>query len=94
MREKALMLSRRALDMLLVELSGHSQGKMVGVPLAQLLLCRKQLDAMILELESGLLKPSSLRLRGMGAMISDSWPLDYALGDALLLAEQAYLKAT
>lgn len=94
MKAKALLLTKGALELLKAELTHHSQGRASAIPLAQLLICERQLKEMIFELEEGPLRPSSLRLRGMGTMIADSWPLDSELGDALLLAEQAYRKAT
>lgn len=90
---KALVLTRQAIVLLEKEIELHSRGAgSVGV-LAQLDACKEQLGEMLDQLESGHLPPPNQRLRGMGHMIADSWPTNSTLGDALLLAEQAYRSA-
>jgi hypothetical protein len=87
---KALVLSRQANAFLKEEIDRHKSGAgIVGVA-TQLVECQNQIEEMIVQLESGHLPPKNQRLRGMGHMIADSWPINSQLGDALLLAEQAY----
>jgi hypothetical protein len=90
---KALELTRHAIILLEEEVVLHNRGAgSVGV-LAQLDACKEELCEMLAQLESGCLPPPNQRLRGMGHMIADSWPINSTLGDALLLAEQAYRSA-
>jgi len=91
--EKALRLTKEALDMLTIEEDRQRNGEeTVGTP-SQLQKSRIQLEQMLRQLETGQLPPINRRLSGMGHMVGDSWPIDNPLGNALLDAEQAYKRA-
>jgi hypothetical protein len=60
-----------------------------GMNQAQMEECRRHLDIMLQQIESGNLPPQEDRESGMGHMIADSWPAS-RLGEALSQAEQAY----
>ena len=87
---KALALSQRAMLILGEELDRQSRAERTVGTTAQLEACKQQLVGMVAQLESGHLPRKEQRLCGMGHMIADSWPVDSKLGEALLLAEQAY----
>ncbi len=91
--EKALTLSRQAIGLLEVELDLQKRGKGTTGTAVQLEMCMGQLQKMIIQLEQSQLPPKNQRLLGMGHMIADSWPVNSKLGEALLLAEQAYRAA-
>ncbi|HEV2331414.1 MAG TPA: hypothetical protein VGY56_21740 [Verrucomicrobiae bacterium] len=90
---KALALSRRAMVLLNEEIDRHKRGLGTIGTHGQLENSKQQLTRMITQLESGSLPPKDQRLVGMGHMVADSWPVDAKLGEALLLAEQAYRSA-
>jgi hypothetical protein len=92
-RQTAIELTRKALDMLSLEESRHRQGHATVGTATQLESSRNQLEQMLAQLNSDELPPLDSRLRGMGHMVGDSWPLNEPLGNALLEAEQAYRKA-
>ena len=92
-REKALELTRKALALLSHEEERHSQGCATVGSATQLRSSRNQLEQMLTQLESDGLPSPDRRVRGMGHMVGDSWPLNEPLGNALLEAEQAYRKA-
>ena len=58
---------------------------------AQLTSVKQKLEEMERAIASGDLPPKPLRDRGMGRMVSDSWPLGSSLGEMVLLAEFAYV---
>lgn len=60
--------------------------------LSQLTTIRKKLEAMEVTILSDAMPPQSNRDRGMGHMISDSWPLGSTLGEIVLSAEEAYVR--
>ncbi|WP_129307505.1 hypothetical protein [Streptomyces sp. L2] len=59
----------------------------------QLAALREQLEQVAVQLSSSPLPPKPQRLRGIGRVITDSWPYDNPLASLILEAEQLYLKA-
>jgi len=51
-----------------------------------------QVRVMEQQIESSVLPPAEQRVRGMGNIVVDSWPMDSELGALILAAEQTYLK--
>jgi hypothetical protein len=88
--DKALQSIRTAKEAVAQELERHRVGTGTVSTPAQLLAIRDQLDVWQSEVERGSLTPRNQRNRGMGRMITDSWPLGSLLGQALLTAEESY----
>jgi hypothetical protein len=61
-----------------------------NVSMPQLGHIRDVLKAVVLELESGNLRPKSERHLGIGRFVVDSWPHELSLGESLIDAERAY----
>lgn len=86
---RVLILVRKALEELNVEIARHRAGEgRVSEP-HQLERFRQQLVAMEKELQSGNLTGNHV---GMGRAIVDSWSWDSPLSELLLAAEQQYLE--
>ena len=74
------------------ELEFRMESARTGPSVPQLLHCKSHLQMVLHELETNQMPPKEKRNRGMGRMITDSWPLKNELSEAVLKAEHAYLK--
>ncbi|MGP3975916.1 hypothetical protein ACTWQF_18300 [Streptomyces sp. 8N114] len=89
--QRALKAVEAALAAIEEELSEHAAGRgTVGNP-KQLKTFRANLEILQGQVMLGTLPPRGQRLSGMARVITDSWPSDSSLGEALLTAEQRYL---
>ncbi|MFK0155286.1 hypothetical protein ACIQVK_24815 [Streptomyces sp. NPDC090493] len=91
--QKALSLTRKALSGIDEELQLHTEGRGRVSSAQQLSSIRGQLEQVAVQLSSSALPPTPQRLRGIGRVITDSWPYDNPLGSLILEAERLYLKA-
>ncbi len=89
--DKALHAIRVAKSAVDQELERHRVGSGTVSSPQQLASINEQLDAWEREVVNGAIKPRQDRDRGMGHMISDSWPLSSPLGELVLKAEEAYV---
>ena len=90
-KEKALNLIAIAKNELKNFLEGGVQ-KFEGMTPSQLSKCQLQLETMQYQIEKEVFVDSAHWAEGMGKMIVDSWPLGTSIGQALIVAEDAYLK--
>jgi hypothetical protein len=90
--EHTLELIRTAHRAVSDELARSATGTgVVGTPV-QLTSVKQKLEEMERAITSDALPPRPLRHRGMGRMVSDSWPLGSSLGEMVLSAESAYVQ--
>ena len=90
--EHALRLIREAKEAVSQELARNAAGAGTIGTSNQLVAVRQKLEAMEHSICDGALPPKSSRDRGMGRMVSDSWPLGSALGEMVLSAEEVYVR--
>ncbi len=90
-KEKALILISVAQNELKKFLEGVVP-QIEGMTPSQLSKCQLQLDTMRDQLEKEIFVDSFHWAEGMGRMIVDSWPLGTSIGQALIAAEDAYLR--
>jgi hypothetical protein len=91
--QKALAATRQALSGIDEELQRHTDGHGRVSSAQQLTSLREQLEQVAVQLSTSPLPPKPQRLRGIGRVITDSWPYDNPLGSLILEAEQLYLRA-
>jgi len=84
----AIRVAKSAVDQ---ELERHRAGAGTVSTPQQLASIKEQLDVWECEIVNGVIKPRQSRDRGMGHMISDSWPLGSPLGELVLKAEEIYV---
>lgn len=81
-----------ALNAVEAEQEKHNAGRGSVSNGQQLELIRSKLLTMSTQISSGDVPPKEERIRGIGRMVTDSWPLNNELGEVLIEAEQRYLK--
>lgn len=91
--EKAQVAVAAALSALEAELERSRAGSGTVSNEKQLSTFRQILIQMAQSLKSGDLPNRMDRHPGMGAVVVDSWPFDSELGELIIAAERAYLKA-
>ena len=78
------------------ELLAEADKKKCGEPSLgrgdQLEVMLNQVKTMQMQIEAKTLPPAGSRVRGMAAIVVDSWPLNSMLGKRLVAAEFAFLK--
>ena len=86
----ALDLANKALTAIQEEINLQNTGRESVSNLRQLSAFQQELKQMVNELETGELSPPNQRSRGIGRVITDSWPFGNVLGDLIIRAETAY----
>lgn len=93
--DKLLVLAQK-LRALESDLHAESEKKRRGEPSlgrgGQVEVMLRQLRTMREQVEANDLPPSGSRVRGMAAIVVDSWPLNSRLGERLVAAEREFLK--
>lgn len=90
-KEKALSLISNAQKELKTFLDGVAP-QFEGMTPQQLSKCQLQLETMKQHIEKEIFVDPTHWAEGMGKMIVDSWPLGTQIGQALIAAEDAYLR--
>jgi hypothetical protein len=90
--EKTLQRIREAQRAVAEELSLRLAGRQTTGTLDELTVIQKTLAEMEIRVTTSTVPSKVLRGRGMGRMISDSWPLASPLGTLVLEAEEAYVR--